>query len=497
MTPLYSRRVPQTWFFASGLFRPHWSLLRQGLLYAVLTSFFVAVLWKLGQFAMVPQHWVDWTGIWTGLSSDKVAAETLAALAQIKTVIIIALSIVIVVVSLFRRVGPALSRWCIDEAYARATRDIFLQVETEGVTREPKDLLHLMPQGDSTLSSYLAFQRMIQNTSLVSQDSPAGIMESVRDAIGSEARLVGSTQRLLLHLGILGTFIGLMFAAPSLGFISGGSSDKEITDGLQNLFTALATCFTTSIAGLLGSIVVGGAGGILRRMHERYLRSLEDALLTVQAVVSDTLMQNVGKSDFGAIWHALHLQNDRLHAQTESIRKGMESLGDVKTIFEALEKALTAFQGQMMEVKNVFSSQELAGALATSIRESVRSSLNDQTVGQQKVSDALTLTTTTLSSLNASLTAQRQAARKETELLQATYTKLAAEMLDRVRSDNTQILGATAERLDKAVATLRVEIEAHEKALRYSPGHRLIQWACAITGHAQNAWRRFQQQFLK
>ena len=492
MTSIHLRKPPNLLFFSAGLFSEHRSILTTFVTYAVLMCFFIFALLRLGQFDAIPRSQEDWNIFWSQIMIKPIDAHALAALAQMKTGIIVAITLYIVCNALLRRIPVSISRCRIDRSFAEETNRVFLVLSNIGGAEDAQALLQHVPKTtDSSLSSVRGIQRLVQNTTLVSQDSPPAIVESVRATLDEESQRNTSIQRLLLNLGILGTFVGLMFAAPSLtSIINDQASDAQIADGLKNLFAALATCFSTSIAGLMGSISVSSASNVLRRVHEEYLRTLDDTLLTVQAVATQNILNRAERTDFGSIWHALHQQNERLQAQTETLRKGMGALGDVSRSFTAISHSITTTAEKISELQGLFASPALAQTLGTAFAQTIHSGRDLLAEGTQKAATAMQSTSEKLSLVGDLLQKQHSTSRTEAEMLQKAYTQLTRDLVDRMQGENAEALKGVLERVKSSVNNLHNELQVHEKAMRNSPWYRFLGFCGRLSFSLKRPWSK-------
>jgi hypothetical protein len=100
----------------------------------------------------------------------------------------------------------------------------------------------------------------------VSLAQRGSLLVMVQDAIGKERSLLNYLTGLLILLGLIGTFIGLMEMVASVGQIVGGlaksgsGSDAAIQGVIKDLeapLTGMATGFSASLFGLLGSLLLG------------------------------------------------------------------------------------------------------------------------------------------------------------------------------------------------------------------------------------------------
>ena len=100
----------------------------------------------------------------------------------------------------------------------------------------------------------------------VSLAQRGSLLGMVQDAINHERSLVNYLTGLMILLGLIGTFIGLMEMVASVGQIVGGlakagsGSDAAIQGVIKDLeapLTGMATGFSASLFGLLGSLLLG------------------------------------------------------------------------------------------------------------------------------------------------------------------------------------------------------------------------------------------------
>lgn len=113
----------------------------------------------------------------------------------------------------------------------------------------------------------LAMEELMQNRSFhVSLAQRNTMMAMVHESINREKSLVHYMTGVMILLGLIGTFIGLMEMVASVGGIVGGlaragsGSDEAIKNVIKDLeapLTGMATGFSASLFGLLGSLVLG------------------------------------------------------------------------------------------------------------------------------------------------------------------------------------------------------------------------------------------------
>jgi methyl-accepting chemotaxis protein len=125
-------------------------------------------------------------------------------------------------------------------------------------------------------------------------------MRTVLDTVGTrldEARdisryLIG----LLVFLGLLGTFWGLLQTVSSIGAtiqsLDVGSNDagvlfEDLKTGLQAPLTGMGTAFSSSLFGLTGSLIVGFLDLQAGQAQNRFYTELEDWLSTLTDLVEE------------------------------------------------------------------------------------------------------------------------------------------------------------------------------------------------------------------
>lgn len=132
------------------------------------------------------------------------------------------------------------------------------------------------------------------------------MLRAILDSVGSrldEAREISRyLTGLLVFLGLLGTFWGLLETLGSIGRVIGsmqGGSDStlmfdELKAGLSAPLAGMAISFTSSLFGLAGSLVLGFLDLQAGQAQNRFYTELEDAL---SAKATDPLLGGAGEGD--------------------------------------------------------------------------------------------------------------------------------------------------------------------------------------------------------
>ena len=187
-------------------------------------------------------------------------------------------------------------------------------------------------------------------------------MRTVLDTVGTrldEARDISRyLTGLLVFLGLLGTFWGLLQTVSSIGAtiqsLDVGSSDagvlfEDLKTGLQAPLTGMGTAFSSSLFGLTGSLIVGFLDLQAGQAQNRFYTELEDWLSTLTEIIDE--------SEAGAGTGAANIEAaiDRLSklmeesagaAQSRAATKAMASLAEG---IQGLVKHLRSEQKLMRE----------------------------------------------------------------------------------------------------------------------------------------------------
>lgn len=151
------------------------------------------------------------------------------------------------------------------------------------VFRQPKSLGHMFD---------LAYDELLRAKNLtISVATLQNIVSGIEQRLADERSQVNYIAGLLIFLGLIGTFIGLMEMVASVGGIIGGLGSnsgpandamKQLLSNLQVPLTGMATGFSSSLFGLFGSLVLG----ILSRFGSHALNILKDEFSSWLAGVS-------------------------------------------------------------------------------------------------------------------------------------------------------------------------------------------------------------------
>lgn len=240
-------------------------------------------------------------------------------------------------------------------------------------------------------------------------------MRSLLDGIVSrldESRDISRyTVGLLIFLGLLGTFWGLLETVASISNVIGGlkveSGDSiavfdDLKKGLKAPMAGMGTAFSTSLFGLGGSLVLGFLDLQANQAQNRFYNELEEWLSTVTRLATSSLL---GESDqpIPAYVQALleqtaeSLENlqqtitrgeeNRISVNSNIIALGnkLETLTDHMRTEQTLMKSLTETQ---MEMKPILA-KIAEGSTAAGMDESTRSHIRNLDVYLTRLTEEL------------------------------------------------------------------------------------------------------------
>jgi hypothetical protein len=199
--------------------------------------------------------------------------------------------------------------------------------------------------GDATRRTVLSPQTM---RSLL--DSLASRLDESRDLV---RYLVG----LLIFLGLLGTFWGLLATVSSVGdaiksldvtSTQSSSVFEELKTGLQKPLEGMGLSFASSLFGLAGSLILGFMDLKASQAQNRFYHNFEDWLSTITDVgAGDGAVSNV-PAFMRMDMQNLHRTVERLGDQIDQSRNAVQPAGANETI-EQLADAVTNLVTQMRE----------------------------------------------------------------------------------------------------------------------------------------------------
>ncbi len=223
---------------------------------------------------------------------------------------------------------------------------------------------------------------------------------------------------LLVFLGLLGTFWGLLITVASIGDVIGGLSIgggdaaggfAELKSGLEKPLSGMGTAFSSSLFGLAGSLVLGLLDLQAGHAQDRFYNELEDWLSEFTRLSSGVVAE--GETSVPAYIQALLEKTaDSLERLERTIDKAEKSRGSTDKHLLSLAEKLGALGDQMqaeqqlliklaenqMELKPVLTKLSEGAGGDPVARDAVRSidatltrTLEDNTAGRDRMLEEL------------------------------------------------------------------------------------------------------------
>jgi hypothetical protein len=188
----------------------------------------------------------------------------------------------------------------------------------------------------------------------------ASSLQTLLDGIGSRLAETRETSRyligVLIFLGLLGTFYGLLETVRSVGGVLGGltvgGSDTarafaDLKSGLESPLAGMSTAFSSSLFGLAGSLVLGFLDLQAGQAQNRFYNDLEEWLSTYTRL-SGGQFGDVGDGSVPAYIQALLEQTaDSLENLQRILAKSEEGRIGVNTTLTSLTDRLGVLGEQM------------------------------------------------------------------------------------------------------------------------------------------------------
>lgn len=200
-------------------------------------------------------------------------------------------------------------------------------------------------------------------------------MRSVLDGIASrldESRDISRyTIGLLIFLGLLGTFWGLLNTVSSVGGVIGslsinggdvGAVFERLKAGLEGPLDGMGTAFSSSLFGLSGSLILGFLDLQAGQSQNRFFNELEDWLSSVTRLSSGALSPE-GESVPAYVQALLEQTADSLENLQRTLTRGEESRIAVNSSLRQMGEQMSTLTDHMR------TEQMLMKAMATSQTE--------------------------------------------------------------------------------------------------------------------------------
>ena len=185
-----------------------------------------------------------------------------------------------------------------------------------------------------------------------------GIQSRIEESHEISRYLIG----LLVFLGLLGTFWGLLETVNAVGAtiadLSGSGSDpiamfEQLKNGLKQPLSGMGTAFSSSLFGLAGSLVLGFLELQAGQAHNRFLNELEEWLSGVTRLSSAGAVGDGEQSVPAFIQALLEKTADSLDQLQNTISRGEGERSSVNHNLIALTERLSTLTDQMRAEQGV------------------------------------------------------------------------------------------------------------------------------------------------
>jgi biopolymer transport protein ExbB/TolQ len=229
-----------------------------------------------------------------------------------------------------------------------------LQQETAGrVTLPSESKLAPPPRILAPMASLLGDRRGRITLSAISlRTLMDGIQSRIEESHEISRYLIG----LLIFLGLLGTFWGLLETVTAVGDtitgLSAGAGDagaffEDLKRGLETPLSGMGTAFSSSLFGLAGSLILGFLELQASQAHNRFLNTLEEWLSSKTRLSGGGAIGEGDQTVPAYIQALLEKTADSLDQLQHTIMRGESDRGAVNTNLSALVERLAAFTDQM------------------------------------------------------------------------------------------------------------------------------------------------------
>ena len=195
-----------------------------------------------------------------------------------------------------------------------------------------------------------------QGRTVLSTNTMRSLLDSLASRLDESRDLMRYLVALLIFLGLLGTFWGLLQTVTSVGdaiknldVAAGQSSSmfEELKTGLQRPLAGMGLSFSASLFGLSGSLILGFLDLKASQAQNRFYHNLEDWLSTITDIQvgegGQTGTTNYLRFDMQGLQRGL----DKVGHQLESVKTN--GAGNTNESIEQLAEAVASLVQQMRE----------------------------------------------------------------------------------------------------------------------------------------------------
>lgn len=192
--------------------------------------------------------------------------------------------------------------------------------------------------------------------------SMRSLLDGINSRIGESHDMSRYLIGLLIFLGLLGTFWGLLETVNAVGDtiagLSGSGSDAaamfdELKQGLETPLAGMGTAFSSSLFGLAGSLILGFLELQAGQAHNRFVNELEEWLSEVTRLTSAGPLADGDQPVPAYIQALLEQTADSLESLQRTMAKGEESRLNLDHNLESLAERLGTLTDQMRSEQSI------------------------------------------------------------------------------------------------------------------------------------------------
>ena len=186
----------------------------------------------------------------------------------------------------------------------------------------------------------------------ISSQTMQGLLDSIATRLDEARDMSRYMTGLLVFLGLLGTFWGLIDTVGSVGNVikglkvggDAGAMFETLKDGLAAPLAGMGISFSSSLFGLAGSLVLGFLDLQTSQAQNRFYTDLEDWLATT--------VRDLGVASADIVPSSMGYAGGEIHAMIERLRDVMADSGPSKGATNAMANLAEAIQGLVHHMRS-------------------------------------------------------------------------------------------------------------------------------------------------
>ena len=315
-------------------------------------------------------------------------------------------------------------------------------------------------------------------------NSRPALLRQAGAKIGADISVLHDRQRAALHMGILGTFLGFVFAMPSLVAMSADTFEPAV---FGPLFSSLKVCFTTSVAGLVASLVIGAAHSRVIKLSTTLFQRMEAAMDSLMIVLRNASNDRHAAQSYNQVNHALDRvvarldrQNDRVQLQADAFVEGMERLHVARQALscsvDGIEEIRNKVLQQLEDISERVNPERMFESISNQLQQTIDGIAASMETGVSSGVRAVCYSTSTLNNATRALERESDAHRSASAVMHKAVTGMSDEIGRSIRAGLSPALEQFAGALDRVCREIeclgRQELSACQKpeeSVRASP----------------------------